>query len=104
MEELLKEIEECQNSELDGKLFNKMQGEILPGSNVEIFWKGRQESDKGYVFVLPNQTYDEGDFCVHIPRPDNSDGMDNSQEVYIHIFNLISNKRVNKIILNGGFK
>ena len=104
MKNLLKEIEDYQRTGIDDDLFDKLKGETFPGANVEILWKGREETDKGYVFVLPNQTWDEGDVCVHIPKPDNSDGMDDAPEVYIHISNLLSNKRVKKIIVSGGFQ
>lgn len=103
MNELLKEIEDYQNSEIDDNLFDKLEGETMPGAHVEIFWKKRDETDTGYVFVLPNQTWDEGDVCVHIPKPDNSDGMDDAPEVHIHISNLLSNKLVKKIVVTGGY-
>ncbi len=102
MEDLLKEIEDYHNLGIDDDLFDKLQGEAYPGAGVEIFWKGREEPDKGYIFTLPNQTWDEADVCVHIPNPDNSDGMDDAPEVHIHISNLLSNKRVKKIIVSGG--
>lgn len=104
MEDLIEEIETYHNlAEIEDDLFDKLYGETFPGAHVEIFWKKRGEPDKGYIFVLPNQTWDEGDVCVHIPKPDNSDGIDDAPEVHIHISNLLLNNRVKKVVVTGGY-
>lgn len=103
MKNLIKEIEDYQNSEMPDDLLDKLEGETMPGAHVEIFWKDREETDTGYVFVLPNQSWDEADVCVHVPKPDNSDGIGDAPEVHIHISNLLINERVEKVVVTGGY-
>lgn len=103
IKELLQEITDFQNSEMPDDLFDKLEGETMPGAHVEIFWKDREETDAGYVFVLPGQDWDISDVCVHVPKPDNSDGMDDAPEVHIHIANLLINERVEKVVVTGGY-
>ena len=103
MKELLKQIKKFQNSDLPDDLFDKLEGDTFPAASVEVYWIDRDEADKGYVFVLPHQEADEGDVCVHIPQMDNSDGIGNGEPVYCHLSNILSNKRVKKVVLTGGF-
>lgn len=100
---LLDEIDNFHNlGDLDYDLFNKVQGELLPNSKVEIYWKDRDNADVGYVFVLPHQTPDEFDVSIHIPSMDNSDGMDKGKEVYKHIYSILELERVVKVVATGG--
>ena len=64
MNKLLNEINTYQNSDIDYDLFDKLQGEIELGAKVEIFWEDREETDKGYIFALPHQDFDEYDVCI----------------------------------------
>jgi cold shock CspA family protein len=103
MKELLEQIEKFRNSELPENMYDKLQGEILPGATVKVYWNDRRESDKGYIFVLPGQYADEGDAFVHVPQMDNSDGIGNGEEIYIHISEILTNERVKKVVVKGGF-
>lgn len=104
MKELLKQIEIYQTLDLPENLFDKLDGETLPNASVEVIWFDREESDNGYIFVLPNQEADEGDVCVHIPSIDNSDGIGKGESIHCHLSNILTNKRVKKVILKGGFR
>jgi len=103
MEIILKELKKYQNINVTDKQFEKIEGETLAGAKVEIVWTGRGESDNGYLFALPCQSPDEGDVFVHVPFPDNSDGIGDADPQWLHLFNLLKNKRVKKIICSGGF-
>lgn len=103
MKELLQQIEQFQNSDLPENLFDKVQGEILPGATVKVYWQDRKEYDEGYIFVLPGQSIDEGDACVHVPQMDNSDGIGNGDEIHIHLSQILTNERVKKVVVKGGF-
>jgi len=100
---LLDEIDNFHNLEdLDYDLFDKVEGELLPNSKVEIHWKDRENADFGYVFVLPHQTADEFDVCIHVPTMDNSDGMDKGEEIHKHIYSIVELERVVKVVATGG--
>lgn len=100
---LLDEIRNFHNlKDLDYDLFDKVEGELLPNSKVEIYWEDRENSDVGYVFVLPHQKADEYDVCIHIPTMDNSDGMDKGEEIHKHIYSIVELEKVVKVVATGG--
>lgn len=100
---LLEEIANFHNLEdLDYDLFDKVEGDLLPNSEVKIHWKDRENADIGYVFVLPHQAADEFDVCVHIPSMDNSDGMDKGEPIYKHIYSIVELSGVEKVVSTGG--
>lgn len=104
MEKLLQQREIFLEMDTDDIPFNKIEGEPYPGSNVEIFWESRECTDKGYTIVLPEQEFGEADVFIHIPFPDNSDGIGNAPEEHIHLGELLTNKRVLKVVFTGGFE
>lgn len=100
LEKLLGEISFYQNSEdIDYDLFDKLKGfnSMELGDKVEIFWKDREDTDKGYLFSLPNQVTDEYDICVHVNNVDNSEGMGDAPDEYHHLYHLVSLERMLKI-------
>lgn len=97
MQELLKQREDVLNKEIESSVFNKIIGISDGGNQVKIHWKDRDYFDEGYLFTLPEMAQDEGDVFVHIPKPDNSDGMGEAPEVHIHLLELASFDRVLKI-------
>jgi len=40
---------------------------------------------------------------IHVPYPDNSDGIDDADPEWVHLYNLLKNKRVKSVIFLGGF-
>jgi hypothetical protein len=103
MENLIKEIKKYQYKELTDKQWAKLEGEPKPGAAVEIYWTGLgHEPDLGYLFNLPNQEPDDGDCVVHVPHPQNPDGMDEGWPQWVHLFNLLSNRRSRRIVCRGG--
>lgn len=104
MKTLKKQIKKFQEEDIEHDVFQKLEGTGHPQASVEIFWSNTEETDKGYVFVLPEQNFDEDDFCVHIPFPDNSAGIGDAPEVHSHVYNLLLNKLVKKIVVTGGIK
>ena len=97
LKKLLDEINSYRNDDIDFELFDKVKGELYAGAKVEIFWSERDETDKGYIFVLPNQDIDEYDVCVHVPQMDNSDGMGDGDAVFKHLYSIVELERVSKI-------
>lgn len=93
MQEILKELKKYQDITVTDKQFEKIKGSTLPGAKIEIYWNDRGENDIGYLFAFPCQFPDEGDVMVHIPRPDNSDGIGDGDPVWLHLYNLLKNKR-----------
>lgn len=77
--------------------FAKIKGEPKAGGKVKIYWVYRDFEDDGYLFTLPDQEPEENDFFIHIPKPDNSDGIGDAPDVHIHMLELASFERVVKI-------
>lgn len=93
------QIEKYRGVEITDKQWDKLVGDIIPGSAVDIYWTGLgNEPDGGYLFSLPNQAPDEGDIMVHVPHPQNPDGMDEGWPQWVHLVSLLKNKRVKRIV------
>ncbi len=96
----LHELDQIRKSIINCSLFdnhwNKIIGDINPGSSIEIKWEDGI-IDNGYLFSVPKCSPDEGDIFVHIPNPDNSAGMDSAPEVFCHLYNLMTNDLVKSI-------
>lgn len=107
IKKLLVEISDYQDfndeSQEDGEvnldLFNILStDEIEPGDRVEITWKNRDYTDFGYLFMLPNQDIDtEFDMCVHIPKPDNSEGMGDGPPAWLHLYELVKLEDIKEV-------
>lgn len=97
LKKLLKEINKFQTSEIDDELFDKVEGEIQPGTRVEVHWQERESPDEGYAFALPGQEPDEWDICIHIPEMDNSDGIGDGEPVWAHLYNIAKLPKVLKV-------
>lgn len=106
MKNYKEEIEFYRFYELTEEEQNKLQGDAFPSSVIKIKWVGRTEIDRGYLFQLPKQDedIDMGDFMVHVPNPDNSDGMDSAPPVWVHLNALLSNELVKWIKCSRGLK
>jgi len=104
--ELQKLLEENQYSELTDEQLEKIKGECVLGAKVLIKWKGRTFLDKGYLFATPEMDDDPDmmDFLVHVPNPDNEDGMDNAPAEWTHINCLLMNDECVSIKCTGGLK
>lgn len=104
--DLQKLIEEYQYAELTDEQIEKIKGELALGAKVSIKWKERNNSDKGYLFATPEMDDDPDmfDFIVHIPNPDNEDGMDDAPAEWTHINFLLMNPDCTAIKCSGGFK
>lgn len=87
LEELLKNRKDIlSNENLPFTHHEKIIGDVAGGSFVMITWNDRESPDYGYIFELPGVTNaDEGDVFVHIPKPNNEDGMDEVPPVFKHI-------------------
>lgn len=94
LEKLIEAQEAFLDTDIPDDDWNKVQGEPIPGGKIEIKWKGRQFADKGYFFALPTSDTEIYDICVHIPSPDNSDGMDDAPPVWINLYQLVINDQV----------
>lgn len=77
----------------------KLQGDAQVGKKVMIKWTDRPKIDDGYLFSLPMCTEDEGDLFIHVPSPNNDDGMDDAPPVWIHLPRLLSFERVKYIVV-----
>lgn len=104
MENIIKELEKYQDVNITDKQWDKLKGDTNPGATIEIYWVGSPiDPDLGYLFELPEQSHDEGDIMVHIPHPLNPGGMDEGWPQWVHLFNLLKNRRVKYIVCKGGF-
>jgi hypothetical protein len=103
MENIIKELKKYQHANITDKQWSKLVGEPFPGAIVEIYWTGLgDEPDYGYLFALEEQSPDEGDIMVHVPIPQNPHGKDEGLPQWVHLFNLLKNRRVKQIICSGG--
>lgn len=94
LEKLLKAQELFLDQDFPDEYWNKIKGEAQPGGKIEIKWKEREFTDKGYFFALPDSDVEIGDICVHIPFPDNSDGIGDAPPVWINLYELVNNEQV----------
>ena len=94
--ELITEREKCLEINLVDQHWKKLKGNCEPGSVVMIEWKmfGRDYMDKGYVFCTPECSVDENDCFIHFPTTVNPGGMDNGEEIFDHLYYLMSNDEV----------
>jgi len=96
--------DEVLNFDLDNEHWKKIVGETKGGKSVEIVWDrdflalDDNFSDFGYCFELPEHDQDEGDVFIHIPNPTNVSGMDKIDDVWVHLYDLITNMFVIKVI------
>lgn len=108
MEELNKLVESKQKYDKYNTAdlcFYKLEGSTEAGRTVEIVWDdwGETYPDKGYLFELPNLCApDEADIFVHIPSPQNPDGMDTPPSVFLHLYDLLTNKQVVSVTVCDG--
>ena len=75
---------------------------IEPGDKVTIEWTGeilKGVVDVGYIFQLPmcDEDYSMLDFFVHIPNPDNSSGIGDAPQVFVHLITLLQSELVETI-------
>ena len=94
LERLLREREEALNEEVS---FDKFDGMPFSGAKIKIKWKGRSNTDEGYLFALPINDIDIDDYFVHVQNPDNEDGMDDAPPVWLHLWDLLNNDRVKSV-------
>ena len=104
MEEILKEIEQYKFYDLSAKEIDKVVGDPKFGGKVDIKWSGRDELDKGYLFQFPiqDEDIDMWDLIVHVPNPDNSDGMGKALPVWVHFMSLLTNDDILWVNCTGG--
>ena len=88
--------------ELTENHFNKLLvNKIKGGDKIAIYWSDRELPDYGYIFKLPSQDRDDiFDSCIHVTHVDNSDGMDNGDEQWIHLGVLLTYERLEQITLH----
>lgn len=90
--------------ELEDNHWKKITGNNEGGQSVEIVWDGKLHacdvdySDFGYCFELPGHAQDEADVFIHIPKPTNLSGMGDMDAVWIHLYELLTNDHVVKVI------
>lgn len=101
LEKLIKEAEIIEYDNLD---LSKLKGEIKYGSNISIKWHGRTFIDKGYVLQTPEQDEDLEmyDFFIHVPSPDNEEGIGDAPPVWVHIKSLLINDMVSWVKFTKG--
>ena len=92
---LIREYNKAWSINEDALDWGKRVGEIYAGCNVELV-SNNEESLFGYVFVLPNQSIDDGDVFIHIPTIQFEKEAD--EEWYVHLFELLSNDNIKKIV------
>ena len=103
LNELLIQRQNMLTVDISDKYFDKLKGEEpAAGSRCEIIWNewDTYYPDSGYLFDLPiGNASDEADIFIHIPKPQNPDGMDTSEPVFLHLYALITNDQVKSITI-----
>lgn len=91
---LKSELEKYQYAELTDKQQAKLKGTLSFGAKVSIKWKGRTHRDVGYVFATPecDDDIDMLDVFVHVPEPDNEDGIGDAPAEWCHLNSLLLNE------------
>lgn len=101
LNELLLQREKMQKVEITEKHWSKLKGDDTEaGSWCEIIWDnwGVDYPDKGYLFDLPiGNASDEGDIFIHIPKPQNPEGIDTPPPVFLHLYMLMTNELIKSI-------
>jgi hypothetical protein len=103
IKELMEEREKCLALNLEDKHWNKLKGNINPGSKIIVTWKEYPTGpfDFGYVFCTPECYSDEGDMFIHFQQTINPGGMDSGPEVYDHLYYLMINPEIVSIKENN---
>lgn len=103
---MLKEQKRCSELDVPDEWYAKIPGweKIKPGCRVNILWTGaglEGVEDDVYLFQLPfcDDQYDMLDFFAHIPNPDNSSGIGDAPQEFVHLIALLENKLVKTIKL-----
>ena len=94
LEELIKGHEDFFNEDISDEDWDKVQGIIEAGAKIEIKWKGRQETDSGYLFALPESDVEISDIYVHVNQVSNEDGIGDADDVWINLYQLVNNDQV----------
>ena len=98
MEELLEQIGNYQENDFFDLKVKLLVSDLKGGDKISIYWSDRENPDYGYVFKLPNQDEDDVfDMCVHVTHVDNSDGMDDAPQEWIHLATLLTLKTLEQI-------
>ncbi len=101
LNELLVQRQKMLDADILDGLFDKLKGEETEaGSRCEIIWNdlGSDYPDIGYLFDLPiGNASDEGDIFIHIPKPQNPDGIDTPPAVFLHLYDLLTNEQVKSV-------
>jgi hypothetical protein len=82
----------------------KLKGkETKAGSRCTIIWQDWRNDypDEGYLFDLPiGNASDEADIFVHVPKPQNPNGMDTPPAVFLHLQDLMTNDMVVSVTIS----
>lgn len=101
LNELLVQRQKMLDADITDNHFDKLKGEETEaGSRCEIIWNdwGADYPDSGYLFDLPiGNSSDEADIFIHIPEPQNPEGMDTPPAVFLHLYDLMTNDQVKSI-------
>lgn len=98
LKEIVEEIKKANKRNVDKIDWQKIPT-VEPGDKIEVVWKdyGEDYVDTGYCFCLPGLNFDEGSFMIHFATTQNPGGIGEGDEVYIHSYNLASNKKVKEV-------
>jgi hypothetical protein len=101
--ELLVQRQKLLDVEITEKHWSKLIGkETEPGRRCIVEWNdwGTDYPDEGYLFDLPiGNSSDEADIFVHIPEPQNPDGIDTPPAAFLHLYDLMLNDMVKRITI-----
>lgn len=76
----------------------------MAGRKVKIYWHGWGSTiyDKGYLFQIKECDDYVDSFFIHVPRPENPDGIGDCEDEFHHINDLLSNTNLTKIVVERG--
>lgn len=99
-QQFIKEHKTYGDIELTDQESGKLKGMPFPGATVNIYWNSPDNIvDTGYLFLLPFADRDIDDYFIHVPKPENPGGKENSEPEWAHINKLLKNDYCKKIIV-----
>lgn len=102
MANTLKELKKWELFNLSAKDRRKLIGTPKAGNKVKIFWHGwgNKIHDDGYLFQIKECDDYVESFFIHVPSPQNPEGIGDVEPEFRHINELLSNTSVTKIIID----
>lgn len=100
----IKDLKKWELFEVSSKDRRKLIGTPAPGKKVKLFWHGwgNKIHDEGYLFQIKECDDYVESFFIHVPNPQNPEGIGDVEPEFHHINELLSNTYLTKIVVERG--